>query len=312
MALTRTSLQALLDVDQPLRKVYELEYRDPEIEIGKIFNVENMDGAEEKDLTTFGVGELEDVGEGGAVPFDDPGLGFSTIYAYRIFKKGIQITKQMAQDNKYREMRDMMKWLAQRSSYDPVNYAYGMFRNSTTANPAGYGNYNAGTLALGSASQTFENGDAGTQSNFTTNTLTYDNYETAMVTMAAWKSGHGTLLEFPGTYTLLVPPALSREAIEITKSELDPDTAENAINVYKGGSATVVVCPYISAAISGGSDTAWYCLATGHKANFFWRNKPTFDRDVDFDTGVAKYKVEVEYVAGFSDWRGIYVSDGTV
>ena len=75
--LTRTSLQALLDVDQPLRKIWELEYKDPEIEISKIFKVENMNGAEEKDMTTFGVGELEDVGEGGAVPYGDPGLGGS-------------------------------------------------------------------------------------------------------------------------------------------------------------------------------------------------------------------------------------------
>jgi len=308
--LTRTSLQALLDVDQPLRKVFELEYKDPEIEIGKIFNVENMDGAEEKDLTSYGVGELEDVGEAGAVPYDDPGLGYETTYAYRIFKKGVQITKQMAQDNKYRQMKNRMKWLAQRASYDPVNYAYGLFRNHTTANPSGYGNYNNGTLALASASQTYENGDSGNQSNYSTNTLNYDNYEAAEVAVANWKSGHGTLLEFTGTPTLLVPPALKREAIEITKSELDPDTAENAVNVYKGD-ATVVVCPYINAA-AGGSDTAWFIIYPGHKINFFWRNKPAFDNEIDFDTGVSKYKVEVEYVAGFSDWRAVYCADGTV
>ncbi len=309
--LTKTNLQALLDVDQPLRKVYELEYKDPEIEIGKIFNVENMDGAEEKDLTTYGVGELEDVGEAGAVPYDNPGLGYPTTYAYRTFKKGIQITKQMAQDNKYREMKDMMKWLAQRASYDPVNYAYGLFRGATTANLSGYGNYNSGTLALASASQTYENGDSGTQSNYSTNKLTYDNFEAAEVAIANWQSGHGTILEFNGVKTLLVPPALKREAKEITESELDPDTAENAINVYKGGSANVVVCPYISAA-AGGSDSAWYLISPGHKLNFFWRNKPSFDREIVFDTGVAKYKVEVEYVAGFSDWRGVYCADGTV
>jgi len=309
--LTRTSLRALLDVDQPLRKVYELEYKDPEIEIGKIFKVENMDGAEEKDLTTFGVGALEDVGEAGAVPYDDPGLGYETKYAYRVFKKGIQITKQMAQDNKYRQMKDMMKWLAQRASYDPVDYAYGLFRNAFTANPTGYGNYNAGAVALGSASQTYENGDSGTQSNYSTNTLTYDNFEAATVAMTEWKTGHGTLLEFPGVRTLLVPPTLKREAIEITESELDPDTAENAINVYKGGTANVVVCPYLSAA-GGGSDTAWFLLAKNHKINWFWRNKPSFDLEVDFDTGVAKYAVEVEYVCGFSDWRAVYCADGSV
>jgi hypothetical protein len=268
-----------------------------------------MEGAEEKDITSFGVGALENVGEAGAVPYDDQGLGYSTIYAYEIYKKGIQITKQMAQDNKYREMKNQMATLAQRASYDPTDYAYGLFRNAFTVNPTGYSNYNDGALALGSASQTYENGDSGTQSNYSTNTLTYDNFETARVAVANWKTGHGTLIASTGTPTLLVPPALEREAIEITKSEKDPDTAENAVNVYKG-TARVVVCPYINNA-AGGSDTAWFLLYPGHKINFFWRNKPTFDREIDFDTGVAKYKVEVEYVAGFSDWRKVYCADGT-
>jgi len=308
--LTRTNLQPLLNVEQPLRKVFEHEYKDPEIDIGKVFNVENMDGAEARDITSYGVGALEDVGEGGAVPYDDSGLGYETTYAYRIFKKGKQITKQMAQDNKYRQMRDMMLDLAQRASYDPTQYAYDFFNNAFTANPTGYGNYNGGTLALASASQTYENGDSGVQSNYSTNTLTYDNYEAAEVAVANWKTGHGTLIGATGTPTLLVPPALKREALEITKSEKDPDTAENAVNVYKGD-ATVVVCPFINAA-AGGSDTAWFLLYPGHKVNFFWRNKPTFDTETDFDTGVAKYKVEVEYVAGASDWRKVYCADGTV
>jgi len=308
--LTRTSLQPLLDVDQPLSKVYELEYKDPDIEIAKIFNVDSMDSAEEKEVNSFGVGALENVGEAGAVPYDDPGLGYDTIYAYMILKKGIQITKQMAQDNKYTKMKKMMKWLAQRASYDPVNYAYGLFRNAFTVNPSNYANFNSGALALGSASQTYENGDSGNQSNYSTNKLTYDNFEEAEVSLTEQKAGHGTLLEYTGKSTLLVPPRLKREAIEITESELDPDTAENAISVYKG-TATVVVCPYISA-VAGGSDTAWFVLAPGHKINFKWRNKPSYDREVDFDTGVAKYKVEAEYQAGFSDWRATYCADGSV
>ena len=84
MALTRSSLQALLDVDQPLKKVYELEFEDPTINISKVFNEDSMDSAEDKEINSYGVGPLENVGEGGAVPYDDPRLGYSTIYAYQI------------------------------------------------------------------------------------------------------------------------------------------------------------------------------------------------------------------------------------
>lgn len=309
MALTRSSLQALLNVDQPLKKVYELEYKDPSINIGAVFNEDGMDSAEDKETNSFGVGPLENVGEAGAVPYDDPGLGYDTIYAYQVLKKGIQITREMAQDNKYREMKNMMTWLAQRASYDPVNYAFGVLRNAFTANPSNYANFNDGTLALCSASQTYENGDSGTQSNYTTSALTYDSFETAQVALMEQKSGHGTLIEFTGKMKLVVPPALKREAVEITQSELDPDTAENAINVFRGNTDVVVV-PYIGSA-GGGSDTAWFLMANGHKLNFRWRNKPMFDDEKDFDTGVLKYAVTADYVAGFSDWRGVYGSDGT-
>jgi len=307
--LTRSRLQSLLDVDQPLRKVYALEYKDPDSNLNAVFNMESMSGAEELDMTSYGIGALENVGEGGAVPYDDPGEGYKTTYAYQVYKKGIQITEEMFEDNKYREMRDNMKWLAQRASYDPVNYGFGLLRGGFTASLAGYANYNAGAVALFSASQTYENGDSGNQSNYSTNSLSYDNFEAASVAMTEQKSGHGTLIEFTGKLKLIVPPTLKREAIEITDSELDPDTAENAINVFKGR-ADVVVVPYLSAA-NGGSDTAWYLCASGHKLNYFWRKKPTFDKETDFDTDVLKYKVKAKYIAGFSDWRGTWGSIGT-
>ena len=307
--LTRSSLQSLLDVDQPLRKVYALEYKDPDTNLNKVFNIENMSGAQEMDMTSYGVGALENVGEGGAVPYDDTGEGYKTTYAYQVYKKGVQITEEMFEDNRYREMRDQMKWLAQRASYDPVNYGYGVLRNAFTAAPANYGNYNAGALALCSNSQTYENGDSGTQDNYSTSTLSYDSYEAAEVALMEQKSGHGTLIEYTGKLTLVVPPALKREAIEITESEKDPDTAENAVNVFKGR-ADVVVVPYLGAQ-GGGSDTAWYLISGGHKLNFFWRKKPTFEKETDFDTDILKYKVKAKYVAGFSDWRGVYGSAGT-
>jgi hypothetical protein len=225
-------------------------------------------------------------------------------------KKGIQITKQLAQDNKYTEMNNRIKWLAQRASYDPVNYAFGFLRNGFTANPSGYANFNNGALALFSASQTYENGASGTQSNYSTAALNYDNFNLGMVNLMEQKSSHGTLIEFMGGLTLVVPPALKKTAVAITESELDPDTAENAINVYKGA-CKVVVVPFLGAA-GGGSDTAWYLMAKGHKLNFKWRTRPEYDTEVDFDTGVSKHKVEAEYIMGASDWRGTYGSTGTV
>jgi hypothetical protein len=291
-----------------LAELYVQEFKDPSVTLEQIFMVQDMDSAEKLEKNSFGVGALENVGEAGAVPYDDPGLGYSTRYAYQIFKKGIQITREMAQDNQYSEMEDLTKFLAQRASYDPVNYAFGVLRNAFTVNPAGYANFNNGALALCSASQTFENGDAGTQSNLATGVLNYDNFETADVALMEQQSSNGTLVEFTGKNTLVVPPALKRVAIEITDSELDPDTAENAVNVYKG-TTDVMVVPFLGAK-GGGSDTAWFLVNKAAKLKMKWRNRPMFDDEIDFDTGVLKQSATADYQAGFSDWRAVYGSTG--
>jgi hypothetical protein len=62
---------------------------------------------------------------------------------------------------------------------------------------------------------------------------------------------------------------------------------------------------------AGGSDTAWF-LQDGarHELNFFWRVKPEFKNEEDFDTFVAKYRGYMRYSFGFSDWRGMVGSKG--
>ena len=48
-----------------------------------------------------------------------------------------------------------------------------------------------------------------------------------------------------------------------------------------------------------------------HELNFFWRVKPEFKNEEDFDTFVAKYRGYMRYSYGFSDWRGMVGSKGT-
>ena len=59
------------------------------------------------------------------------------------------------------------------------------------------------------------------------------------------------------------------------------------------------------------SDTAWFVMdSTRHELNFFWRVRPEFKREEDFDTLVAKYRGYMRYSYGYSDWRGIVGSKG--
>ena len=67
------------------------------------------------------------------------------------------------------------------------------------------------------------------------------------------------------------------------------------------------------ATTAGGNDKFWF-LQDGnrHELNFFWRVKPEFKHEEDFDTFVAKYRGYMRYSYGFSDWRGMVGSTGGV
>jgi hypothetical protein len=60
------------------------------------------------------------------------------------------------------------------------------------------------------------------------------------------------------------------------------------------------------------SDTdAWFITTDAENGlKLFNRRALSFAKDSDFDTDNFKHKATERYVAGWSDWRGIYGSEG--
>jgi hypothetical protein len=107
---------------------------------------------------------------------------------------------------------------------------------------------------------------------------------------------------------LIVPPNLAFEAERIVKSNLQNDTANNAVNAVKSMGLLpegVMVWHYLT-------DTdAWFIKTDAPEAlKLFNRRELAFTKDSDFDTDNFKHKATERYVGGWSDWRGIYGSEG--
>jgi hypothetical protein len=119
----------------------------------------------------------------------------------------------------------------------------------------------------------------------------------------------GNLIQMKAT-KLIVPPALEDTAIRLLKSTQLPGGNDNDTNAYLKDRMQIVVMDYLGE-VAGGSDKAWF-LQDGdrHELNFFWRVKPEFKSEEDFDTFVAKYRGYMRYSYGFSDWRGMVGSTG--
>ena len=148
-----------------------------------------------------------------------------------------------------------------------------------------------------------------TCSNLMTGELNEANLKKGIQMMASQLDEAGNLIQMKAT-KLIVPPALEDTALRLLHSSQLPGTNHNDTNEYLKNRLQVVVMDYLGAT-AGGSDTAWYLQdGTRHELNFFWRVKPEFKNEEDFDTFVAKYRGYMRYSYGFSDWRGMVGSKG--
>ena len=81
-------------------------------------------------------------------------------------------------------------------------------------------------------------------------------------------------------------------------------TADNDANPYKG-QFKIIDWLYLT------STTAWFLIDTSeHELNWFWRKRPDFKSDELFDTEYAVYKSTMRFSRGWSDWRGVWGSQG--
>jgi hypothetical protein len=108
--------------------------------------------------------------------------------------------------------------------------------------------------------------------------------------------------------SLHVPTQLYFEANRIYRSVLQNDTSNNAVNVLK---AVTIFPKGIRVNHYFTSATAWFIRTNIPRgAQYFERDKLTFDQDNDFDTKNAKAACYERYSAGWSDWRGVFGTPG--
>lgn len=307
--LTRSNFPDVLD--PAFRKIYTDAEKEIEYKYSSIFNIFNSSKDIEKDSSVSGLTKLTEVGEGEAVPSDTVYLGYDKTYTHKKFGKKTTITEEMVEDDQFRAVAPRAKGLAisanrsiELSGADVLNYG-------TTSGGGGMAAFTSGGDAKALFANDHPRSDGGaTQDNENSMDLAEDAIETITVTMAETLDDRGELIQITAD-TIIIPPALEREAKILLQSSGRVGTANNDINVYQGA-LNLVVWPFISAAAAtGGSDTAYYVLdSKNNKLNWFWRRRQRLDNDVDFDTGNMEYKLTARWSCGFSDWRGIFGSSG--
>jgi hypothetical protein len=108
--------------------------------------------------------------------------------------------------------------------------------------------------------------------------------------------------------SLHIAPNEWYNANRILKSVLQSDTGNNNINVLRATNALpkgIKMCHYFTA------PRAWFVRTNCMNGmQMFWRDRPMFDKDNDFDTKNAKASTYMRLSVGNTDPRAIYGSNG--
>lgn len=289
-----------------LRKLFFETYDELSEQYSKIYNIEKSSKASEHD---WGMGAFGDwtkrASQLDSVAYKTLSPGLERTYIHEAFTQGFMVTREMFDDDQYRQINKMPKAMARSGRAKVEKDAMLPLINGfdKTLHPI----YDK--EALFSAVHPLLD-SVSTCSNLATGPLSDINLKNALKMMRETVDEAGGLVEFKPT-KLIVPPALEDTAVRILNSSKVVGGNFNDTNEYLNNyGIQIVVMDYLSAA-AGGSDTAWFLQdGSKHEMNFFWRCKPEFKWEEEFDDFVSKYRGYMRYSCGVSDWRGIIGSTG--
>jgi phage major head subunit gpT-like protein len=254
----------------------------------------------------MGTGYFETRDELADVPTATAKVGNQKTFSVLNYSKSVDISKNFFDDDQWSTVNRLVKNMARNARLTKSKLAFGKYAGgfaTVTTNDSVY---------LFSDSHVTLNGD--TVDNLMTETLTEASLNTAFNKLIEQKTQDGTL----GGHVpaiLLVPTALFKTAMTITKSVLKSGTGNNDMNYYSElyPGLQVFHSPFLGASY-GGSDTAWYLLSSDHSM-YRWVRQAVVTDLVDYKfqrNNNYIYKAEYREVVGPISYEGLVGSTGLV
>lgn len=290
-----------------LRKIFFETYDELPEQFSKVYNVQDSDKAKEHD---WGMGAFGDwtkrASQFDVVSYKTLSPGLERTYTHDAFTQGFMITREMYDDDQYRQIEKMPKAMA-RSGRAKVE------KDAMIPLLLGFDVVNRPIYdgkALFAVDHPLLDGAGKVGVNRVTGVLSDATLKSAIKIMRQTPDEAGNLAQFKPD-RLIVPPALEDTAIRLLQSTQITGSNNNDTNAYLTNKGIeIVVMDYLSTA-AGGNDAYWFVQdSSRHELNFFWRVRPEFKWEEDFDTFVAKYRGYMRYSFGVSDWRGMVGSNG--
>jgi hypothetical protein len=253
-------------------------------------------------VTGFGLAPIKT--EGGPMAYDSEVQGMISRYVHVPYALGYKVTFEERRDNLYEEVSSRRAKANAFSIAQTIeNVSAFLYNNAFSSSFFTTGD----GVALISAAHVQATG--GTFSNALTPgaSLTETALEDMCTQLMGMQTDRGLMINIMPR-SLHIHRSNYFNAQRILKSSLQSDTANNAINVLKATNA-----------FPGGAQLnhyftnpgAWFIRTNCPQGmQFFWRDRPIFDQDNEFDTKNACAATYMRFSVGATDPRGIVGSNG--
>lgn len=304
MAISRAQLAK--ELEPGLNALFGMSYDTYDREYEEIFSIEDSQRAFEEEVLITGFGSAPVKTEGQGVSFDTASEGFTARYTHDTIALAFSLTDEAVEDNLYDSLgRRYVKALARSMANTKEVKGADVLNNAFNTSFAG----GDGQPLISTAHPLAGGGSLANRAT-TMADLNETSLEDSLIDISTFTDDRGLTISVQAT-KLVIPPQLTFVADRILNSQLRVGTADNDINairntgVLPGG---YTVNHYLT------DPDAYFILTSvtesGEGLKMFQRTAMETSMEPDFSTGNIRYKARERYSFGFSDWRGIYGSQG--
>ena len=282
--------------------------------VSNVMNVTTGEGAQKNYTGKTSLGKLKKFADGDDIPTVSRDKTYTTKVAYNNYGGALEVSKNQIEDRDFSAELNEMKDMSRSANYSVDESAMqifnGGFATTVTVNGWDMTWYGDGNPLFSTVHPTVVVGGS-TQSNASSTSiaLSHDNYETGRLALELQQQDNGLALTLAGKNTLVLPMNLEKTGMETINSDLVPESANNAINVFRG--TTDIVTSKFLDSTNGGSNTAWYLInRSAHHLFYETRQEKRLESDVNIRNKVMTFTVDARWANYAKEWKGVWASKG--
>ena len=271
-------------------------------------------GAQRNFSGKTGFGEIKEFSEGDDVPTVDRSKTYTTKVAYSNYGGAVEVTKNQIEDRDFSAELDEMKDISRSMNISVDKSGAQLFNGgfATTTNVNNYTMtwYGDAVPQYSTVHPTTVPGGS-TQSNASSTgiTLGHDNLETGRLALQLQQEDNGHAMSLAGKITIAAPLNLEKTGKETIDSDLTPESANNAINVFRGP-IDLVTSAFFDATNSG-SNTRWFLLNV-QRAKLYQetRQEKRLESEKDIRSKTMTFTGDARWANYSKEWKGTWASAG--